>query len=43
MDSLYGVIRLNLIPTLIAQGKWGEVSNCHWVNGVNLGKDTVSW
>lgn len=48
MDSQYGAIRLNLTCTLIAPGAWGEVSDCHWVNGVtlgmiNLGKDTRSW
>lgn len=48
MDSLYGVIRLNLIHTLVAPDKWEEVNNCHWVNGVNLEmvnlrKDTISW
>lgn len=47
MDSLYGAIRLNLACTLIAPGTGGEVSDCHWVNGValgmiSLGKDTMS-
>lgn len=39
LDSLCGVIKLSLIHTLVAPGKWEEVSDCHWGRWCKFGND----